>query len=29
MMGLVNKKYGVQLNVIKVMNLPVPPVPDR
>lgn len=25
LMGLVNKKYGVQLNVIKVMNLPIPP----
>jgi len=28
LMGLVNNKYGVQLNVIKVMNLPVTPVPD-
>jgi hypothetical protein len=26
LMGLVNNKYGVQLNVIKVMNLPIPPV---
>jgi hypothetical protein len=25
LMGLVNNKYGVQLNVIKVMNLPIPP----
>ncbi len=25
LMGPVNKKYGVQLNVIKVMNLPNPP----
>lgn len=25
LMGLVNQKYGVQLNVLKVMNLPISP----